>query len=115
MSINRDFINGLLVAVMAAGVLLALFGGYMVVNASLALEDNYAQILRESGVETEADSAAVPGLVSADLARRELERQRSSGLMLMGGGLVLLAGGWITHDFLRGRGKKRETPPAGVV
>ncbi|MBZ0281875.1 MAG: hypothetical protein K8L97_14135 [Anaerolineae bacterium] len=105
---NRERVKPITIALILIGLAALLFGGYRFVDAALQIQNNLAFQLEQSGGEVSPQSdAEAQMLVSTGLEYRELLRRRNESLMVLGGGIVLLAVGWLGADVLNGRRKDK--------
>ncbi len=94
-------------AIILIGLGLLIFGFYRFVSASQAIPDNFAYRFHEQNTSVQQlDEATGRVLMSADLALRKLERERSESVIIIGAGVVLTAIGWLLNDFARARHRK---------
>ena len=93
--LGAEWLRGVLFALVAPGLLLALLAAWRYVSADRELEGNLAQVIRSSQLNVSPQTVnEAQGLVGADIARRDLLAQQFNAMMPGGGGLVLLSLGW---------------------
>ena len=93
--LGAEWLRGVLFALVAPGLLLALLAAWRYVSADRELEGNLAQVIRSSQLNVSPQTVNdAQGLVGADIARRDLLAQQFNAMMPGGGGLVLLSLGW---------------------
>lgn len=111
---NRERVNALIMAFLLIAVVLIALGVIQFIDASLKLQGNLSQQMQSGEITLDPQSAAeAQGIVAADIARRKLDRQRNTALVLAGAGLALGAVGWLGYDIARGRrSKARRQSPA---
>ena len=107
-----EWLNRLFFSLIVIGLLMAVFGVYRYVDATVRLADNPAAQLRASGGELNIQSTAEGrGMIAADMERRDLEDQRAEAMTVGGIGLAVIAIGWLAMDFQRSRRKPGTPPP----
>ena len=100
--LGAEWLRGVLFALVALGLLMALLAAWRYVSADRELEGNLAQVIRSSQLNVSPQTVNdAQGLVGADIARRDLLAQQFNALMLGGGGLVLLSLGWLGLNLAR--------------
>ena len=100
--LGAEWLRGVLFALVAPGLLLALFEAWRFVSADRELEGNLAQVIRSSQLNVSPQTVNdAQGLVGADIARRDLLAQQFNAMMPGGGGLVLLSLGWLGLNLAR--------------
>ncbi len=101
---EKEWFRGLVFALIIIGVALILLAAQQYVDAATRLNDNLAYQAQQAGEAVPLESQAEAQiLVGAGMEMRRLTAQRDRALMIGGGGLVLLALGWIGMDFARAR------------
>lgn len=111
--LDQEWFRSLAFALIIVGIGLALLGGWQFVDASVRVQDNPAYQLKNAEARSggTVSDAQAQGIIAADIEFRRLMQQRSNGLILVGGGLALLAIGWIGFDAALARNRKVSAPP----
>lgn len=91
---EQDWLRGVLYTIIAMGLIATLFGGWRLVATEFELRDNMAYQRRndEITIETPTEQQL---LFLSDMERRQLQRDRWSGMIVTGAGLVVLSVGWM--------------------
>lgn len=107
--ISSTIFERILFTLVVVGLLLGLYGTVQAINFSIQLSNNIAQQFHDSGEELDIQSTAEGrGMMTADLERRELIRQRGQMLVFVGVGVVLIGIGWLGYDFRNSRREEDE-------
>jgi hypothetical protein len=105
--INHEWTKSVCLALMLLGVGALLFGFWIFLNNSQQIQDNLAYQVKQqqanSSETLQLQSSEAQALFSADLKLRDLERNRSIAVVVIGGGVILTAVGWLANDFVRSR------------
>lgn len=100
--LNQDWLRGVMFTLILAGIVATAIGVWQYFDAAQELRDNRAQQLRDAGEEVPVESQAeVSSLFASEMRRNELIEQQNNAMILGGGGLVVLAFGWIGLDLIR--------------
>ena len=92
------------------GIILVGYAGYRVIDINNQLDNNLAQQFRDSEEQAEIQSTNEGySLMSADLERRELLRDRNTAYIFGGVGLALIGLGWLGYDLLNSRKRRTAT------
>lgn len=100
--LEADWLRAVFLAPVVTGALLLALAAWSYGSAERELQGNLAHAL--AGVELNVSPGAISeaqGLVASDMARRDLLQQQNVALMAGGGGLVLIAAGWLGVNFSR--------------
>jgi hypothetical protein len=103
----QDWGRALLLTPIIIGILLVVGGivGYAVFSTQI--EGNIAHQIRSQNQEIDPQSEGeAMGLIRASEELRDLNHNRNLATIAGGAGLVLIAVGWIAHDFVKGRSKR---------
>lgn len=102
-----ESLRAFLLALMMVGAALVVLAVYQYANTSYRIGQNLAFQIQsrneEVTLETQAEAQA---LMAADISLRELQREQNMALIYGGGGLILLAAGWIARDVITTRAKR---------
>lgn len=105
---SRESIKTVVAAIILIGIVVFLFGLYQFITASQGIENNYAYQFRSQNTSVqEMDQATGRVLMIEDMKLRDLQRTRNEAAIITGAGVILIAGGWLGADMLRGRMKAR--------
>ncbi len=114
--LNSEFIERLIFTTIVIGILMTLFGAFRFFTLSNQLANNEAAKIHASGDEISPQTnTEVRGLVSADMERRELVKERFNMMVVGGVGLAFIGAGWIVMDILRSRRKKDDKSTTPTV
>lgn len=104
---NYEKLKPIFYAFVLIGLALLVFGFYRFLTASQAIPENFAYRYHQQNTAVQSiDEATARVLMSADLDLRDLERQRSESVIIIGAGVVLTAFGWLVNDVSRSRFRK---------
>ena len=104
--LQTQLLERLLFTLVIVGILLIGYSVYKVITINIALSNNLAQQIHNSGEELQIQTAAEGhGIVASDIERRELLQERAQMYIAGGAGLVMLGIGWLGYDFLGQRRK----------
>ncbi|MBL8164592.1 MAG: hypothetical protein JNJ61_21560 [Anaerolineae bacterium] len=110
---NREKLRPFALALMIIGVLALVLAAYRYVDAWTQLQNNQAyQVEVNAQTVTPENEAMAQTLIAAGMEYRRLNLQRNEALMIGGGGLVLLALGWLGSDLISGKKRKAESNSA---
>lgn len=108
---QKEWFRGLVFAFIIIGVALLLLAAQQYIDATTRLADNLAYQAQQEGEVVPLESQAeAQMLVGAGMEMRRLNAQQDRALMIGGGGLALLALGWIGMDFARARRRTTGAP-----
>ena len=114
--LQSQLFERILFTLVVVGILLGMYSLYKVVTINIALSNNLAQQIHNSGEELNIQTAAEgQGIVASDLERRAMLKTRAQMYIAGGVGLVLIGLGWIGYDFLNHRRKKPTVVPADAT
>jgi hypothetical protein len=106
-SLQSQLFERILFTLVVVGILLGIYSLYKVITINIALSNNLAQQIHNSGEELAVQTVAEgQGIVASDMARRALLKERAQMYMAGGMSLVLVGLGWIGYDYLNHRRKK---------
>lgn len=110
--LSSNLAERLLFTIIVIGLLLGLYGVIKYVSISFQLSNNYAQQLHDSGAELNVQTSTEGrSIMTSDLERRRLLKERGQMLIIAGVGIVLLGIGWFGYD-LRNNYQAPETQPS---
>lgn len=108
--LNKEWIRGLLVALIIIGVGLAAISAQQFIDATLRLQDNTTYQTRSSGEEVTIESQTEALMLMGEgVEFQRLTAQRNNALIIGGVGLVILAVGWLGYDIARSKRRKLST------
>jgi hypothetical protein len=106
-SLQSQLFERILFTLVVVGILLGIYSLYKVITINIALSNNLAQQIHNSGEELAIQTAAEgQGIVASDMARREMLRERAQMYMAGGMSLVFIGLGWIGYDYRNQRRRK---------
>lgn len=116
--LEADRLRAVFLALVGTGALLLALAAWSYGSAERELQGNLAHAIASENLNVSPGTISeAQGLVGSDMARRNLLQQQNVALMAGGGGLVLIAAGWLGVNFsrnLRARypaaGRKQEAP-----
>lgn len=110
---NREQLRPFTLALMIVGALALALAAYRYVDAWTRLQNNQAYQIEVNGQTVAPESEAMAQmLIAAGVEYRRLNLQRNEALMIGGGGLALLALGWLGSDLISGKKRKTERDSA---
>ena len=114
--LQSQLLERLLFTFVVVGIVLIGYSVYKVITINIALSNNLAQQIHNSGEELQIQTSAEGrGIVAADIERRELLQERAQMYIAGGAGLVMLGIGWLGYDFLGHRRKNAKVVQAAQV
>lgn len=106
--LNHELARPLALALIMIGVGLIAFALFRYAQTSYQIGQNFAfQQQAQSGEVALQNEAEARVLMAADIELRELVSERSSTVIVGGGGLIVLALGWLFNDLVSQAHKKR--------
>jgi hypothetical protein len=104
--VNAEWMKPALYALLIIGIAALVFGVFRFLEATVNMQNNLAYQIQASDQEIDPQSEGeAMQLMSADLERRALDRQRDQALIVAGAGLALISLGWLGNDFVSIRRK----------
>ena len=101
---NKDWYRALLLTPVIIGVLCVAFGSLWYAVVSNQIDRNFAYQIRSQSQQVDPQSQTeAMGLIRAGEELRELDHNRSIATVVGGAGLILIAVGWLSRDFLLAR------------
>jgi hypothetical protein len=105
--LQSQLMERILFTMIAVGILLGIYSVYKVIAINIALSNNLAQQIHNSGEELAIQTASEgQGIVASDMERRAMLKERSQMYIAGGVSLMLIGLGWIGYDYQNHRRRK---------